>query len=382
VEKPEEHSRKYTGAFLFAAAVVLGWICLKVLSPFLSAIAWAAVLAIVFDRPWSLLRSRWPRRVGLAATLMATAIGLLVALPITFFASLVAGQVIDLAQQISARLETQHVSSISDLVTLPEVAAWADRLQDRLGLTREQFEGLAATFAAKGTALLGTLSRSLVLGVFDGGVTFFTTVFLLFFFFRDGADMAEAVVGIVPGDEATRRALRHSIGGMISAIFRGSLLTAVIQGMSGSLGWWIAGLPSAVLAGAAMGILSLLPLGGTAILWVPGGLWLVFTGSPGHGVFLLLWGAIVTTFAADNILKPALIGRAQELSTLIVFLGVFGGLAAFGFTGLFIGPVALALAASLLDVFRKRAGIGASVGVQGSAELASSDRPPGHVRGK
>ncbi|MBI3450363.1 MAG: AI-2E family transporter [Acidobacteria bacterium] len=372
--RPDETSRKYTGAFLAGASLVLGWLCLRVLSPFLSAIAWASVLAIVFDRPWRRLRKTLPGRLGFAAALMATAIGLLVALPITFIATLVAGQVIDLASQVSAKLETQHVSSLADIVTLPQVAAWVEQAQDRLGLTREQFEGLAATFAAKATSILGALSRYLVLSVFDGALTFFTTVFLLFFFLRDGADMAEAVLGIVPGDDDVRSALGQSVAGMISAIFRGSLLTAVIQGVSGSVGWWIAGLPSPVLAGAGMGILSLLPLGGTAILWVPGGLLLLFTGSVGHGLFLLLWGSIVTTFAADNILKPALIGRAQELSPLVVFLGVFGGLAAFGFTGLFIGPVALALAASLLDVFRRRAGAASEKkgAPEGAPDLRSS----------
>jgi predicted PurR-regulated permease PerM len=142
---------------------------------------------------------------------------------------------------------------------------------------------------------------------------------------------------------------------MVRAIFRGSLLLALIQGAFGGIGWWLAGLGSPVLAGATMAVLSLLPIGGSAIVWLPGSIWLWTTGHHGAGIFLLLWGSLVTSFLCDNVLRPLLIRGAEELSTVVVFLGVFGGLAAFGLLGIFIGPMALATFASLLGALRRRA---------------------------
>jgi predicted PurR-regulated permease PerM len=140
---------------------------------------------------------------------------------------------------------------------------------------------------------------------------------------------------------------------MLHSIFRGSLLCALIQGATGSIGWAVAGLPSPFLAGAAMAVLSLLPVGGTALVWGPGVIALWLQGRPGMAVFLAIWGLVVVSTLADNVLKPILIGGTTELSTLVVFLGVFGGLGAFGVLGLFIGPMVLAFGLTLLSILRE-----------------------------
>jgi predicted PurR-regulated permease PerM len=166
--------------------------------------------------------------------------------------------------------------------------------------------------------------------------------------------IAWAIV-LAVGFQHPGHALAARLGGMLGAIFRGSLLCALAQGLAGGVGWWIAGLPSPTLAGAAMAVLSLVPLGGTALVWIPGSLWLWSAGRHGMAIFLFLWGAIMVSFVADNILKPLLIRGSEELSTLVVFLGVFGGLAVFGLLGIFIGPIVLVLATGLLEVVRREA---------------------------
>jgi predicted PurR-regulated permease PerM len=140
---------------------------------------------------------------------------------------------------------------------------------------------------------------------------------------------------------------------MLQSIFRGSLLCALIQGATGGIGWAIAGLPSPFLAGAAMAVLSLLPVGGTALVWGPGAIACWLQGRPGMALFLAIWGLVVVSTLADNVLKPLLIGGTTELSTLVVFLGVFGGLGAFGLLGLFIGPMVLAFGLTLLRILRE-----------------------------
>jgi predicted PurR-regulated permease PerM len=359
--EPASPSRTYALVFLLAAAAGIGYVCYRVLTPFLGAIAWAIVLAVAFQRPWRYLERAMPRRPALAAILLTLAIALIVLLPAGLFAGILTSQAIDLANRVAAKLSALHVGSFSDFIALPAVADVLNQVQEKAGISPQDFQKMAAGFVAKASAVAASFSGKLVLGAFDGVFTFVMVIFLLFFFFKDGTAMARAVFELLPMDEAGRRKVADSLQSMLGTIFRGSLLCALGQGLAGGIGWWIAGLPSPALAGAAMAVLSLLPVGGTAIVWLPGSVVLWAAGHRGPAVFLFLWGLVVASFLADNVLRPLLIGKSEELSTLVVFLGVFGGLAAFGLLGIFIGPVALALAATLLGVLRRQAGEGRPV---------------------
>jgi len=351
-------NRTYAVIFVVLAAVGVGFICFRVLSPFLAAIAWAIVIAVAFQAPWAWLERRMPKHRSLAAALLTLAIALIVILPGGLLAGVLTSQVIDLATRVSAKLSSMNVRSFSDFVALPQVAGFLDGVQSRAGISPEDFQKLAAGFVTKASAVAAAVSGKLVLGVFDAVLTFVMVIFLLFFFFKDGREMARALFDLLPTDQAGRQSISGSLQSMLAAIFRGSLLCALAQGLTGGIGWWIAGLPSPALAGAAMAILSLLPVGGTAIVWLPGAIYLWAAGRHGSAIFLLTWGVVVASFLADNILRPMLIRGTEELSTLVVFLGVFGGLAAFGLLGIFIGPVALVLATTLIQVMRRAAQTG------------------------
>jgi predicted PurR-regulated permease PerM len=356
--EPPSRSRTYAIVFLALAAAGIGYVCYRVLTPFLAAIAWAIVLAVAFQRPWRYLEGVMPRRRRFAAILLTLAIALIVLLPAGVFAGVLTSEAIDVANRVSAKLAALHVSSFSDLVALPAVADFLNQVQSKVGISPHDFQRMATGFVAKASAVAASFSGKLVLGAFDGVFTFIVVIFLLYFFFTEGDAMARAIFDLLPTDEAGRRQVADSLQSMLGTIFRGSLLCAVGQGLAGGVGWWIAGLRSPALAGAAMAVLSLLPVGGTAIVWLPGSVYLWLAHHPGSAIFLAIWGLVVTSFLADNVLRPFLIGQSGELSTLVVFLGVFGGLAAFGLLGIFIGPVALVLATTLLVVLRREAGVG------------------------
>ncbi|HEX3553928.1 MAG TPA: AI-2E family transporter [Thermoanaerobaculia bacterium] len=333
----------------------VGYLVFQVLKPFFAALAWAVVLAVVFAAPWQALARRMPRRRGLAAGLLTLAIALVVLLPAALFVGVLATQAVSAADQVVAGLRSRNISSFSDVVAMPEAAHFLDAMKTRLGIAPADFQELASGFLTRASTFVAAASGRLVLSFFDALLTFATTLFLLFFFFHDGEQLSAAALDLLPTDAAGRHEVRHSLGKMVGAIFRGSLFLALVQGVSGGIGWWLAGLGSPVLAGATMAVLSLLPIGGTAIIWLPGSLWAWTTGHHGAAIFLFVWGAVVTSFLADNVLRPLLIRGAEELSTLVVFLGVFGGLATFGLLGIFIGPMALATFASLLGALRRRA---------------------------
>jgi predicted PurR-regulated permease PerM len=352
---PHENSRVYTVIFFLLATLCFGYLCYRVLMPFLAAIAWAIILAVALQAPWQALARRMPRHRGLAAALFTVGTALVVILPTAVFVGVLATQAIDAAGRVGAKLSTIQLRSLSDLVTLPKVAQGLEWIQRHLGISGEEFQKVAAGFLARASSAAAGVSGKLVLGVVDAVLTFVLVIFLLFFFLKDGEEMATGLFDLLPTDNVGRRRLSGSLQLMLAAIFRGSLLCALAQGVAGAVGWWIAGLPSPALAGAVMAVLSLLPVGGTAIAWLPGAIYLFSTGHPGSGAFLFAWGLFVTSILADNVLRPMLIRGAEDLSTLVVFLGVFGGLAAFGLLGIFIGPVALALATTLLGVMRRAA---------------------------
>src|SRR5262249_43325999 len=156
-------------------------------------------------------------------------------------------------------LKARHVRSLSDVVTLPAIQKALAWLQSATGMTWGDVESRAMEVASKLSSVLATASGAVVVGLLDAFLTFFTTIFLLFFFLRDGDEMSEAVFDLLPLEDAERADVVSRLRSMLESIFRGSLLCALIQGALGGIGWAIAGLPSAVLAGAVMGILSLLP---------------------------------------------------------------------------------------------------------------------------
>jgi predicted PurR-regulated permease PerM len=350
----KERERLY--ATLFFAVLLVGITALSyvVLKPFFAAAAWGIVLAVAFQTPWRALAKRLEPRRSLAAALAASVIALGVLLPAVFLGGVLAAQASAAIRLAGDSLRAKNVTSLSELATLPSVARALEWVQHSMGLTLEDVQAKAVELGSKLSTALAAASGALVVGLLDALITFFTTIFLLFFLLRDGDQMAEAVFDLLPLADTERRDVIARLRSMLDSIFRGSLLCALIQGALGGVGWALAGLPSAILAGAVMGILSLLPIGGTAIVWLPGAIFLFSTGHRGSAIFLAVWGIVVTSFLADNVLKPLLIS-GRELNTLVVFLGVFGGLSAFGLLGLFIGPITLAAAVSLVGVLGDKA---------------------------
>jgi predicted PurR-regulated permease PerM len=351
---PRPHTQPYALAFLLLLVLGTGVLCFIVLRPFLTAIAWGAILAVALWPLWRRLKKRLPRRTTLAAAAFSISAGLVVLLPAVLLGKAIVSQASAAATNIGEKLRARELRSLGDLLAVPGVGraiAWA---QDRTGLSADELQAKGAEFAARASAVLATQGGNVALSFLDAILTFVLTLFLLFFLLVDGENMAEAISDLIPIEDADRHKIIQSLGGMMEAIFKGSLVCAVVQGACGGLSWFVAGLPSAILAGVAMGILSLLPLGGTAIVWLPGLIALFIEGRTGMAIFFLLWNVLVTSLLADNVLKPLLIGGGKDadLSTLVVFLGVFGGIPAFGLLGVFVGPMALAVGVMVVRVLR------------------------------
>jgi predicted PurR-regulated permease PerM len=345
------HSRAYPTAFFVVLLVAVAVLSFVILEPFFSAIAWAIVLAVAIRPLWIRIERRFSGHVSLAAATTSLVVALVVLLPAALLGAAIASQAAQAASRLGVALRGQAVSSPGDLLTLPVAGRVFEWLQVHAGFTPASIKQHAAELFGRVSTLIATKGGGLVVGLFGAVGTFLMTLFLLFFLLRDGEQMAEAMSELFPLSPGERNRTMRRLGAMLESIFKGSLLTALVQGLLGGVGWALAGLPSPVLAAAAMAVLSLLPIGGTAFVWLPGAVALAIQGRTGAAIFLFAWGAAAVG-SVDNFLKPLLIKGDGELTTLVVFLGVFGGIAAFGLLGVFIGPIVLAVAQTFLDALR------------------------------
>ena len=145
---------------------------------------------------------------------------------------------------------------------------------------------------------------------------------------------------------------------LLNSVIFGIILTVAIQAILGGLGWWFVGLSTPAFFGMLMFFFGMFPAG-TAVVWIPGGLYLILSGDIKGGILLLAWGSIVVG-TIDNLLRPFLIsggkskGKGEEIPTLLVILGLFGGVIKWGFLGVFLGPLILVLFLLIFDLYRYR----------------------------
>jgi predicted PurR-regulated permease PerM len=325
------------------ALIGLGIGCFLVLRPFISALLWAVILAYTTWPAFRFLRERARLPAGAAALAMVLAEFLLIGLPIVFAAPTTREEV-DALRRGAERLITEGLPGlVTFLVGLPFIGAY---LADWLAGWDATLGGLFATIRP----YAGTLAQSglaMLLAVLSGIAELLLAIFLAFFFYRDGPAMAakaERVMEKLAGPQSRR--LVALTGNVTKGVVYGLLGTAVVQGAMTTFGLWIAGVPQPVLLGVIAGVISILPVG-APLVWVPATIWLFVQGEWGWGLFMGVYGAAGIS-SVDNVIRPWLISRGADLPLLLTLLGAIGGVLAFGFLGLFLGPVMLAVGYTLL----------------------------------
>jgi predicted PurR-regulated permease PerM len=332
--------------FTAGAVVIVLWAIWLVLRPLRMPIAWAAILAfLLYPLQLSLTRRLRESRT-VAAALLTALTPIAIFAPLTLLGIAFAQQVSALSGMLQSHPDLLDFSTWVDPLTHPRFARLAEWLSARLNIaTSDLGTHLASGFETWATSLAKS-SGQLFLGTAGVLLRFFLMLFILFFMLRDGSLWFSRVAGLLPLADARRDALFTRLGKVLRAVVYGCGLTAIVQGTLVAIGFTIAGLSGPVVFGVLATVLALLPFGGAAIVWIPAVLYLFATGSVGMGIFLLAWGGLVSI--SDNFIRPMIISRYTPVPTLLVFLGVVGGVGAFGPLGFIIGPVILVLATELL----------------------------------
>jgi predicted PurR-regulated permease PerM len=336
----------YARAFALAGLLLLGFLLYLILTPFLAPIAWALFIAFLIYPVQRRLARRLGGRAALSAALLTVFVFLIVVGPLTALGAAFGKQAADLTKHVQQLVVEHRPSTPSDLATLPVVGPAIDWLQENAGVSLAQMQAWAVEGAQALLKSLATLGRAAFLGALGTVIGFALMMFILFFAIRDGRRWMENARELVPMSGAERARLFEHLASVTRAMVYGTGMTALVQGTLIAIAFAIVGLPSPVVFGVLAALAALIPMVGTPVVWVPATIVLAAQDRWGAALFMLLWGVFVTTI--DNFLRPWLVSGRADVGTLTVFIGVLGGVSAFGPMGVFLGPLVLALAIALM----------------------------------
>lgn len=339
--------RFYMRTFALVTCVALGLALYRIFTPFMGPLLWAIFLAFLLHplhaRLTRRLRNR-PQWSALALTLMTL---FLFIGPLTALSAAFAAQVGELLRFVQTTLADQTKSNVLDLTNVPWIQAGLERLESLVGITAAQVRGWIEEGASQSLHWLASFGGKVFVGAIGTVLGFVLMVFMLFFFIRDGEEMFATARELIPMSGAYKARLFDHLAAVTRAMVLGTGLTALIQGTLVGIAFLIVDLPSPLVFGVIAVLASLLPFGGTALIWVPAAIVLATQGRWGATIFMVIWGALLVSLV-DNVVRPMLVSGRANVGTLTVFIGVLGGLAAFGAIGLFLGPVVLALCIALI----------------------------------
>ncbi|MEO5740733.1 MAG: AI-2E family transporter [Vicinamibacterales bacterium] len=338
---PDELARQRSTTLLFYACIfLLAYLLYLLLEPFLRPLAWAAIFAAFFYSRYKQLEARFGK-TG-AASMSTAAVALIIVGPLVVV-------VMAFTQEATQTLGSIDLAAGGSRGLERMQQGWSYLQRQRFGRDIPNLDAVLKMGASRIAGLItegaGMLARSVAV-VF---VNVIIMLFALFFFFRDGDAIMRKLRRVLPFDPSFREGRIRETAELIKASISSGIIVALVQGAVGGITFAVLGLGAPVFWGVTMAFFSLLPLGAW-IVWLPVAVWLLLTGEIGRGVALLAIGAGGISLI-DNFLRPMLLAGRTEMSGLLVFISLLGGIAAFGLIGLILGPVIMATAISFVDAY-------------------------------
>ena len=322
--------------FILVAAVTLGF--LGLIGPFILTCFWGAVLAVIFYNVYRRIRIWVGGREGLAGGITTVIVVLFFLVPLGLLSLALVNQAIGIYQEIeSGSFNTEIIFDFVD-ANLPRVASALSEfgvdtadLRNNLNTAVGEAGQYAANWALSfGGSVLNTL------------IQFTLVIYLLYFFLVDGTRIERALVAAIPMGDERERTIFQRFALVARATLKGTLIVAFVQGAIGGLMFALLGIPAALLWGVVMMLLALLPVGGSAIVWVPAAVIMFIQGNIVSGVIIVVVGTLIIGLV-DNLLRPLLVGRDTHMPDYLVLISTLGGITMFGLSGFVIGPTVAAL---------------------------------------
>ncbi len=321
--------------FLLALIAVLASITAFMLRPFLGFLLAAVMLAFILYPVQRRIEPYLGSQLS-AALLVAIAI-ILTSVPLVF----TAGAVLDDARELSEGVNDTQVWDMSQL---------EGAIQDYTGQEIDIMESVESTLRRLTTITVGGVSQ-FVTTLLHITLGIFLTIFLLYYFLKDGPGFIEWIKEVTPLPSHLQDQLYDEMNQTTWAVIKGHVLVAIIQGLVAGAGLFITGVPNYAFWTFVMIILAFIPIIGTFLVWGPASVYLFMLGRPSAGLFLILYGFLVVSLI-DNFLRPIVVDRGADLHPAVILAGVLGGVYLFGAAGLFIGPILLGIFKSATVVFK------------------------------
>lgn len=331
--------QRLAGLLFYGFVGLLIYLVFRLFMPFLAPLIWAAVLVVLSYRWYERVAARvGPTFGALISTITVT---VLLILPVVLVTVAFIHQGVQLAHSVQKAFSDGHMAWAN--------RAWAsmeDWFADQSGgdlstLVQGYAEKAAAFFASKLGVVLGH-----VVGFFFGLVVMMIAMYYLF---KEGETALERLRQALPFEAEHRDRMISETHELIIASVMSSLATAVLHGVVGGLMFLILGIHSPVVWAVLMGFLSLLPVVGSSIIWLPAAIWLMIQGHIPQGIILIAVCSAVVAII-ENILRPWMISGRAQISGLLIFISILGGISVFGPLGIILGPVIVAAAESVLDI--------------------------------
>ncbi len=328
------------GLFIFlmiAATYLFGWL----ISGYLLPIFWAIVLAIIFHPVYKKLLSYTKNKASLSSLVTILFIMTVVIVPIYILGVLVTEEAVSLYAQL-----TLDNGSVNVLTQVQNALAPLEQY----GVDTTKIEVEILSFTQKISEQIGTYAFDIGRATAGTIIATLLTLYILFFTLRDGEHIGKRIMEALPLGDTKEKMLFNRFVSIVHAMFKGTFIIAVIQGVIGGILFLSVGIESAALWAFVMGLFALIPAVGPAIVWLPAGLLLLMSGSTWEGVTVLAVGVVIISLI-DNLLRPVLVAKEAQMSDVLILLSVLGGLSLFGIAGIIIGPVITAFFLSMWQLF-------------------------------
>lgn len=325
------------------AAVGLIVVFVMLMIPLVKPLAWALIIGIATYPHYTRITKRYPSP-GRSAAIMVTLVTFCIILPMAGLMLMIAQNAADVyqqGQQLFISVGETGTGALSRFPFIERIISYAHGL----GIDLSEH---AAEIASTVSNFMINAATGAVKSMAQFIITLSMAIFILFFVYRDGAKIVDAGVRRFATNPAIVRHYLAEVGGTTTAVTIGTILTCIVQGALAGIGYFFAGLPAPIFCGIITAIAALVPVVGTAIVWVPLAAYLAITGAFVKAILLALW-CIVFVGIADNAVRPLTIGAQRDIPTLAIIFGAIGGAATMGLIGLILGPILFAI---LVTVWR------------------------------
>ncbi len=338
-------------ALVLALAAGAVFLFYKIMVPFFVPIIWAGIFAIMFhslfERLAVIVKNRSVASLCITLLIIVIIIG-----PVAFVSVQLIQQAIDAVNSVKRLYDSGELDRLLTL-DIPWLAAIREQMASRFNIQSLSVDQMVPQILDKASGFIVGQASNLLANSAKVMLNFVLMLVATYYLVRDGHLLVSRVKSIIPLPADQVNKLVHDLRGLISVTMYSGVAVAALQGVLGWLLFTIMGIESAVFWGAVMGFLSLLPLFGAFLIYIPAGLFLMVSGSPIKGIITIAIGTVVVS-QVDNLIRPWIISGKVQMHPLLTFFSMLGGIAVFGFVGVVVGPVVAALFVVLLDIIAVR----------------------------